>query len=244
MKLLNFSLHNLAVAAAVVLGFAGGFHASQGQAAPSNRATTFTPAPVKKEPVDVNNADAKTLETLPGIGAALADKIIAGRPYRGLADLKKVKGLSASKIDAIKDDVTFATAVGSTRQLPNRSIAQKERTAREEKAARESKTSEAKGGTAGSSTETRQGTFERPSVPAAPRGRTTTSVAPGQRININTATAEELDALPGIGPVRAQAILDYRKQHGNFKSIEEIENVKGIKEGEFSRIKDRITVRE
>ena len=63
------------------------------------------------------------------------------------------------------------------------------------------------------------------------------------KVNINTASQEELDVLPGIGPTRAKAIIDYRAEHGNFKSIDEIKNVKGIKEGEFSKIQDKITAR-
>src|SRR4051812_40990840 len=61
-------------------------------------------------------------------------------------------------------------------------------------------------------------------------------------VNINTATKAELDALPGIGPVKAQAILDYRAANGPFKSAEDIMKVKGIKEGEFAKIKDQISV--
>jgi competence protein ComEA len=61
----------------------------------------------------------------------------------------------------------------------------------------------------------------------------------GQKIDINTASKEELDALPGIGPVRAQAIIDGRP----FKTIEDIMKVKGIKEVEFGKIKDMITVK-
>lgn len=47
-------------------------------------------------------------------------------------------------------------------------------------------------------------------------------------VNINTATKEELDALPGIGPAKAQAIVDHRKQNRPFKSVDDLKNVKGI----------------
>ena len=60
--------------------------------------------------------------------------------------------------------------------------------------------------------------------------------------NINTATKEELEALPGIGPVKAQAIIDYRTANGAFKSPEDVMKVKGIKEGEYGKIKDQISV--
>ena len=60
--------------------------------------------------------------------------------------------------------------------------------------------------------------------------------------NINTATKEELEALPGIGPVKAQAIIDYRTANGAFKSPEDVMKVKGIKDGEYGKIKDQISV--
>ena len=61
-------------------------------------------------------------------------------------------------------------------------------------------------------------------------------------VNINTASPSELEALPGIGPAKAKAIVDYRQQHGAFKSVEELKNVKGIGEGIFSKLKAEATV--
>lgn len=61
-------------------------------------------------------------------------------------------------------------------------------------------------------------------------------------VNLNTATKEELDALPGIGPVKAQAIIDYRNANGPFRTPEDVMKVRGIKEGEFGKIRDQISV--
>jgi competence protein ComEA len=60
--------------------------------------------------------------------------------------------------------------------------------------------------------------------------------------NINTATKDELVALPGIGPAKAQAILDHRKAHGPFKSVEELKDVKGIGAKRFEKLKPELAV--
>lgn len=69
---------------------------------------------------------------------------------------------------------------------------------------------------------------------------------PGQvqekKINLNTATLSELKTLPGIGPVRAQAIINYRHQHHGFKNIEEIKNIEGIGNITFQKLKELISI--
>lgn len=61
-------------------------------------------------------------------------------------------------------------------------------------------------------------------------------------VNINTASIQELKTLPGIGDVKAGAIVSYREEHGNFSSIEDIKQVDGIKSGLYDSIKGMITV--
>lgn len=62
------------------------------------------------------------------------------------------------------------------------------------------------------------------------------------KINLNKASKEELMTLSGVGEAKADAIIRYRKEKGNFKSIEEIMEIEGIKEGVFRKIEDQITV--
>ena len=61
-------------------------------------------------------------------------------------------------------------------------------------------------------------------------------------VNINTATAEQLQTLPGIGQAKANAIVAYRENNGNFSSIEDLRKVPGIKEGVFGQIQSLICV--
>ncbi len=84
-------------------------------------------------------------------------------------------------------------------------------------------------------------------VTAAPTSLATTALTspPATQalpVNVNTADAEELDGLPGIGPVLAQRIVDYRNEHGPFSTPEEVGNVPGIGEKTLAEILDFITV--
>ena len=60
-------------------------------------------------------------------------------------------------------------------------------------------------------------------------------------VNINTATAEELLTLPGVGPALAQRIIDYRSENGDFRAVEELTKVKGIGESKLKDLLDLIT---
>lgn len=61
-------------------------------------------------------------------------------------------------------------------------------------------------------------------------------------VNLNSATKDELVALPGIGPSKAQAIIDYRTQNGPFRSVDEVRKVRGIGEKLFQQLKPELTI--
>jgi competence protein ComEA len=70
----------------------------------------------------------------------------------------------------------------------------------------------------------------------------TKATAPAATVNLNTATAAELDRLPGLGPALVARILDYRQKNGGFKKIEDLMNVQGIGETSFLRLKPMVSV--
>ncbi|MHB8811098.1 MAG: ComEA family DNA-binding protein [Desulfobulbaceae bacterium] len=62
------------------------------------------------------------------------------------------------------------------------------------------------------------------------------------KVNINTAPATELEALPGVGPAKAEAIVKYREENGNFKTVEDLKKVKGIGDKMFEKISAEVEV--
>ncbi|MDI2033014.1 ComE operon protein 1 [Paenarthrobacter nitroguajacolicus] len=77
---------------------------------------------------------------------------------------------------------------------------------------------------------------------SASTGGTSGPAAAGAKVNINTASLEELGTLPRIGPVTAQRILDWRKEHGAFTSVDELDAVDGIGPKLMESLKDLVTV--
>ena len=86
-------------------------------------------------------------------------------------------------------------------------------------------------------------TERKASQPIAPEPEETDGAKEGAKpVDINTASAEELETLPGIGSVLAQRIIEYRAEHGPFASVEDLLEVKGIGEATLDKFRDQIMV--
>src|SRR5262245_14034491 len=86
------------------------------------------------------------------------------------------------------------------------------------------------------------GTIAASADQTASKKTTTKAAVPTSPINLNTASSQQLEALPGVGPAAAKRIVEYRQKNGSFKKIEELMNVKGFGEKTFLKLKPFITV--
>lgn len=187
----------------------------------------------QKALVDLNTASQKDIESIKGVGPATAKKIIASRPYASVDELSKA-GLSPKAIEKIKPFVTAGKAPAEVPAAKGKTTAPSKTTAAQPgKAA-----TPAAGTTAATPSKTTAPQKTDVSGPAAKKTPAAAKLAPGQTVNINTASKEQIEMLPGIGPVKAQAVIDGRP----YKTKEDIMKVKGIKQGTFDKIKDSITV--
>jgi competence ComEA-like helix-hairpin-helix protein len=222
--------------------------------------------------IDINTADLSALESLPGVGPQTARAIVAERPFTSVNDLERVQGIGPQRMRELRDMVTASRPAATTKASRGRvdlntadvatleslpgvgpEIAQAIVAARPFKSTSElesvrgigpARMKELQGLVTVSRVDSSDGRTTRSNTPRRVQDEPRTSRQPASteahpRINLNTASLEELESLPEIGPVKAQAIIDERP----FSSIEDVMRVKGIKEGTFEVIRDKITVR-
>jgi competence protein ComEA len=81
-----------------------------------------------------------------------------------------------------------------------------------------------------------------PAAGAPPTAAGGATGAPAGKVDLNLATVEQLDALPGVGPVTAQRILEWRTRHGRFARVEQLREIEGIGERRFAQLRELVTV--
>jgi len=207
------------IAAVALLAAPSAFSASKKTPTPAADASESKSD--KVENVNLNTADEKTIAGAKVVGDKLAKELVKNRPYKTWEEVSKVKGVgSGKKLESLKKVLKLSEGVGAPAAA-----------------------GAAAGASAGSGKTSAVSEPSSPSKKSSSSSSSSSKLAPGTKININTATKEQLDALPEIGPVKAQAIVDYRTANGKFASPEDIMKVPGIKEGTFAKIKDYVVVR-
>ena len=189
-------------------------------------------AEAPKTQIDLNSASAKDLESVKGVGPAMSKKIIEGRPYKSVNDLKKA-GIPDKTIESMKPYVKVGTMPAPSPVATPAPV----KTTVETKTATQAKT-ETPAKTPVTAPDKINTPADKVKTPSKTTAQASAKLAPGQRVSLNTATKEQIEALPEIGPAKAKAIIDGRP----YKRLEDIMKVKGIKEGTFNKIKDSITV--
>jgi len=144
-------------------------------------------------------------------------------PGARIADLLALAGGATARADLTAVNLAAKVADGQQVVVPTKTGA-----------AAQAQASAAAGAQAGAGTGTGGG--------ASTCGGASATAGTTPLVNLNTATAAELDTLQGVGPVTAQKIIDYRTANGGFKSIDELKNVPGIGDVRFAAIKDSVTL--
>jgi competence protein ComEA len=223
----------------------------------TTRAAASTSADSKSKRVNINTASKSELETLPGVGPSIADNIIAARPFKSIRDLKDVSGIGDQRFQEILPHVTVGSA--ASRRSSSATVGSPGETSSGKSSGSDKPTAKAQSenvtpsgarnaGGAGSTvtTDSVHSGSDKPGARAKEESRANRSSADNTstrnnsaKVNLNTASKEQLEALPGIGPVKAQAIIDNRP----YSKPQDVMKVNGIKEGTYDKIRDQITVR-
>jgi competence protein ComEA len=175
-------------------------------------------------PLNLNTATAQDLDALPGVGPALAQRLIDYRtshgPFKRLDDLTAVSGIGPQNLAKLKPYLVLGAIEAGAPPV------------REEAAAP---------GKPGTGAPLKSGAAVG-SPPGSQRG-SGPKQPPAKPLNPNLASQQELETLPGIGPVLAGRIIDYRLKHGSFKKIDDLKKVSGIGPKKLEKIRPYIVMR-
>ena len=173
-------------------------------------------------PLDLNRATAQDLDAIPGLGPALAQRIVDYRtahgPFKKIEDLLEVSGIGPQNLQKLKPYLGLGTPEATAppdwkaAMTPGKSGSGTNLEAQEEK------------------------------LPGTKSGLQ--PKAPGRAIDPNRSSQEDLETLPGIGPVLAQRIIAYRRAHGPYKKIADLRKVSGIGPKKLEKIKPYLTINE
>jgi competence protein ComEA len=171
-------------------------------------------------PIDLNQATAEDLDAIPGLGPALAQRIVDYRkthgPFKQLDDLGEVSGIGPQNLQKLKPHL----GLGSPEAMA---------------------TPDWKGpmtfGKSGSGTHLEGQAGWLPGSKSGLQPKT-----PGGAIDPNLASKADLETLPGIGPVLAQRIIDYRRVHGPYNKINDLRKVSGIGRKKLEKLKPYVVI--
>lgn len=168
------------------------------------------------ETIDPNRAAAAELDRLPGIGPAVAGRIVAAREagaaFTRPADLTAVKGIGPATVERLAPHLDFSRAPRGRAGSSRSPIA-----------------GAASAGAAGGGASAR-----------APGARSGNAATPGAPVNVNRARAADLETLPGIGPALAGRIVAERESTGPFRALEDLARVRGIGPKMLERLAGRV----
>lgn len=203
----------------LILGQFGGQIAPLVSEAPSGQLLATAVESDKPVRIDLRTATKEELLLLPGIGEKRAQEILdlrAQRPFVSVRDLLEIKGIGEKTLAKLLP-LLLPIAPEDARLVAEPALILSQTAVK-------------------APAHLTQGTPDAAKSASLPKSQLTNIV------NLNTADAAELRTLPGIGEVKAKAILDYRAQNGPFTTIEELLQVKGIGEKTLAKLRPRLTL--
>lgn len=168
------------------------------------------------ERLDPNRAEEAELDRLRGVGPGLARAIVAARdsaPFRSVDELIRVRGIGSSTLEKLRPGLEVRGSPGRGDGLSSASRSQ--------------------------ATASRRPVLGRGSGPGTGTAGTSSRATSGL-LNLNRASASELESLPGVGPVLAERIVAERRRQGGFRTVDDLIAVKGIGPALLARLEDRI----